>query len=316
MNIEYCREFIELAQCLNFTEAAGNLNITQPALSKHMQTLEREFGVCLLARSKKNVQLTEDGRILFESAGIIVSEYDKTRELFRQLKAKRPIHVVGHMEDSDVATLASITAMLAREDEHTIIVFDRTADNPFDLLMHGTVDLFIGYVNPRRVEEAGFRCVPFITNQLLAIVSTTHPFAERTSVTWSDLSNQTFVKFMSDKTNPAWEQIEFACVKQGFTPKTRPVSAGSDVEFFSTPLQNDVLVWKKTQKQIGLLLEMGKRSSVPIVGDDRDAVVYAVYRSENEERLDDFFATVKKAKNLLDQRKNRKSDHICIDPVC
>ena len=27
MNIESCREFIELAQCLNFTEAAGNLNI-------------------------------------------------------------------------------------------------------------------------------------------------------------------------------------------------------------------------------------------------------------------------------------------------
>ena len=43
MNIESCREFIELAQCLNFTEAAGNLNITQPALSKHMLALEKEF---------------------------------------------------------------------------------------------------------------------------------------------------------------------------------------------------------------------------------------------------------------------------------
>ena len=36
MNIDPAEKFIELAQCLNFTEAAGNLNITQPALSKHM----------------------------------------------------------------------------------------------------------------------------------------------------------------------------------------------------------------------------------------------------------------------------------------
>lgn len=53
MNIESCREFIELAQCLNFTEAAGNLNITQPALSKHMLALEKEFGIELLDRGKK-----------------------------------------------------------------------------------------------------------------------------------------------------------------------------------------------------------------------------------------------------------------------
>ncbi|WP_238329212.1 LysR family transcriptional regulator [Eggerthella lenta] len=88
MNIESCREFIELAQCLNFTEAAGNLNITQPALSKHMLALEKEFGIELLDRGKKGVQLTEGGRILFESAGVIVNEYDKTRNTLEQLKAK------------------------------------------------------------------------------------------------------------------------------------------------------------------------------------------------------------------------------------
>ena len=130
MNIESCREFIELAQCLNFTEAAGNLNITQPALSKHMLALEKEFGIELLDRGKKGVQLTEGGRILFESAGVIVNEYDKTRNTLEQLKAKRPIHVVGHMEDSDIASLASMTAMIARENHHANIVFDRNIDDP------------------------------------------------------------------------------------------------------------------------------------------------------------------------------------------
>lgn len=165
MNIESCREFIELAQCLNFTEAAGNLNITQPALSKHMLALEKEFGIELLDRGKKGVQLTEGGRILFESAGVIVNEYDKTRNTLEQLKAKRPIHVVGHMEDSDIASLASMTAMIARENHHANIVFDRNIDDPFTLLSRESIDLFIGYTNPRHAEQEGLISRPFVSIQ-------------------------------------------------------------------------------------------------------------------------------------------------------
>ena len=228
MNIESCREFIELAQCLNFTEAAGNLNITQPALSKHMLALEKEFGIELLDRGKKGVQLTEGGRILFESAGVIVNEYDKTRNTLEQLKAKRPIHVVGHMEDSDIASLASMTAMIARENHHANIVFDRNIDDPFTLLSRESIDLFIGYTNPRHAEQEGLISRPFVSIQLLAIVENDHPLANRTSISWKDLQTQTLVKFMSDKTNPAWDQIEAACIDYGFEPKTRPVSGAGN----------------------------------------------------------------------------------------
>ena len=308
MNIESCREFIELAQCLNFTEAAENLNITQPALSKHMLALEKEFGIELLDRGKKGVQLTEGGRILFESAGVIVNEYDKTRNTLEQLKAKRPIHVVGHMEDSDIASLASMTAMIARENHHANIVFDRNIDDPFTLLSRESIDLFIGYTNPRHAEQEGLISRPFVSIQLLAIVENDHPLANRTSISWKDLQTQTLVKFMSDKTNPAWDQIEAACIDYGFEPKTRPVSAGNDVEFFSTPLRGNVLIWKKTQKQIGLLLETGKRTGIPIEEKDKNLVAYAVYHPRNEERLRDFFAAAEEAQTLLDRRKDRKSE--------
>ena len=116
------------------------------------------------------------------------------------------------------------------------------------------------------------------------------------------------MKFMSDKTNPAWDQIEAACIDYGFEPKTRPVSAGNNVEFFSTPLRGNVLIWKKTQKQIGLLLETGKRTGIPIEEKDKNLVAYAVYHPRNEERLRDFFAAAEEAQTLLDRRKDRKSE--------
>ena len=308
MNIEYCREFIELAQCLNFTEAAGNLNITQPALSKHMLALEREFGIDLLDRNRKGAQLTEGGRVLFESASIIVNEYDKAKDTLAQMKSKLPIRLVGHTEDSDVATLVSMTAMLARENHHATVVFDRSADDPFELLASESIDLFIGYTNPEHVESLGLCCKPFVSSQLIAITSVSHPLAARESITWEDLRDQTLVKFTSDKTNPAWDQIAATCAKHGFTPRTRPVSAGNDVEFFSTPLRGSVLIWKTSQKQIGLLLETGRRAGIPIEGDGRYLMVYAVFRPENEKRLQDFFAAAEEARSLIEQRKDRKSE--------
>lgn len=59
------REFITLARCLNFTQAAEELHMTQPALSKHIAALEREFGAELFIRDRRTVQLSEAGRILF-----------------------------------------------------------------------------------------------------------------------------------------------------------------------------------------------------------------------------------------------------------
>ncbi len=306
MNIEYCREFIELAQCLNFTEAANKSNITQPALSKHILALEHEFGINLLDRRRGGVRLTEGGRLLFESANIIVNEYDKAKSAIDHLKSSHPVRVVGHMEDSDVATLVSMTAMLARENHHCTVVFSRNPGDPFELLAGRAIDLFVGYVNIEHAEEQGFRCIPFITNQLIAVVGTGHHLANRDSVTWKDLRNETLVRFMDDKTNPAWEQMILSCSAHGFQPKTRPVSAGNDVEFFSTPLKDSVLVWQTTQKQIGLLIDSGRRAGVPVVGEDSQLVVHAVYRPENEEHLQAFFAAAEEARALLDERKNRK----------
>ena len=133
MNIEYGREFIELARCLNFTETAGNLNMTQPALSKHVSSFEKEFGIELLDRDRKGLQLTEAGRVLFENASAMVEAYDRAVRQIDLIKSMRPINVVGCMDDSDVSALMSMTSMIAREKHRAAIVFSRSAGDPIEL---------------------------------------------------------------------------------------------------------------------------------------------------------------------------------------
>ena len=76
MRIDYFREFIVLAQYLNFSLASELLNMTQPGLSRHISVLEDELGTKLFKRDTHNVQLTRAGHLFLEGVKRLVDDYD------------------------------------------------------------------------------------------------------------------------------------------------------------------------------------------------------------------------------------------------
>lgn len=76
MKIEYIREFCMLAEMKNFTAVANTLFITQPALSRHLVTIEEEFGRKLIVRSPHKVELTEAGHLVLHEFRRILAQYD------------------------------------------------------------------------------------------------------------------------------------------------------------------------------------------------------------------------------------------------
>ncbi len=65
MNLELYRIFYVVAQCKNITKASNELNISQPAVTKHIKNLEDYFGTPLFIRTKKGVILNEYGEKIF-----------------------------------------------------------------------------------------------------------------------------------------------------------------------------------------------------------------------------------------------------------
>ena len=72
MRIEYLEEFVELARFLSFTEAASRLNMSQPTLSKHINSLERELKVPLFSRNGASLSLTKAGKLVLPLAFSII----------------------------------------------------------------------------------------------------------------------------------------------------------------------------------------------------------------------------------------------------
>jgi len=77
LSIRAFRTLAAVARHGAFARAGAAVGLTQSAVSQQMKTLEREFGVEIFDRSRRQTTFTEAGRILLEKAGEILDLYDR-----------------------------------------------------------------------------------------------------------------------------------------------------------------------------------------------------------------------------------------------
>jgi DNA-binding transcriptional LysR family regulator len=68
IELRHLRYFVTVADEGQLTRAAARLNITQPALSRALRSLEHDLGVVLLTRQARGVELTRAGRAFYPKA--------------------------------------------------------------------------------------------------------------------------------------------------------------------------------------------------------------------------------------------------------
>ena len=104
MKVEYLREFLALAQELNYTVAARKLFISQSTLSRHMQAMKHELGFSLLDATSHGVALTNYGKSALPVFRKMVKKYDsflnRTLQLSKQVSGKLSIGLLYYFMDA------------------------------------------------------------------------------------------------------------------------------------------------------------------------------------------------------------------------
>ncbi len=96
MELRHLRYFITVAEELNFSKAALKLYTAQPSLSQQIKDLEEDVGVKLLHRTKRKVELTEEGAVFLEQARLTLAQADKAIAMARQVsQAKQQMLRIG-----------------------------------------------------------------------------------------------------------------------------------------------------------------------------------------------------------------------------
>jgi DNA-binding transcriptional LysR family regulator len=86
LDLNWLQDFICLGRTLNFTRAAEERNVTQPAFSRRIKSLENWLGVPLVKRSTYPVQLTDAGAQFLPVARDIASNLMGTRQTIRAIE--------------------------------------------------------------------------------------------------------------------------------------------------------------------------------------------------------------------------------------
>lgn len=184
--------FIAIAKLQHMTNAAKELSVTQPALSRSIAALEKEFGVELFERRGRNLVLNRYGQLLLGRARNAVQEMEKAKQeianLIHPLSGRLSLcfpHILG-------AELFPVMLGAFRE-QYTDIRFDLnqcTLDELTAKILNNDSDF--GITTLESVHEA-FHWHLIGRSELYLAVPVHHPWASRESISLEELHGVPYI---------------------------------------------------------------------------------------------------------------------------
>lgn len=182
---------LAVAEYKNFTRAAEELNMTQPAVSHHIKQLEQEVDAPLFVRNKAGLKLTPQGEIVVNYARRMKALHER---MFAELQnAERHLSLlrigITHTSESNL-TAAALARYSNQKGKLKIILFTDTINNLYDMLGNYELDLAIvdgAYGDPR------FSSMLLDTDYLTCVMSVDNPLARKGAVTLAELRRQKMI---------------------------------------------------------------------------------------------------------------------------
>ena len=194
MELRHLRYFLAVGEASNFTKAAAQLRVAQPALSRQIQDLEDEIGVDLLRRSSRGVTLTAEGKLFLEEVRELLKHADVSVERVRALA--RGQYGELHIGFAAVPTAEILPPTLAAFQKVVpgvkVLLHDLSSDELVAGLRGGTLELAI-MVEPTGEQAAGIEFELLRSYPLGVVMSAAHPFARWKSIPLEKLAAEPIV---------------------------------------------------------------------------------------------------------------------------
>ncbi|WP_102400376.1 LysR family transcriptional regulator [Haloimpatiens massiliensis] len=167
MNLEYLQSFYMTVKHNSISKAAQILHLTQPGLSGQLKSLENELGVSLLNRSNKGVELTEEGKVVFNYADTLLSIQGNIKRDLINLHQDRPKLMIGACKSvGEYALPCSIFTFKHLHEEVDIRMEVINSTEVIQKLQEHTINIGIIQHDPK---IDGIVTEPIISDELLLV---------------------------------------------------------------------------------------------------------------------------------------------------
>jgi len=225
--IEY---FMAVCQCGSISQAADELLVSRPAVSRAVMDLEKEFGIPFLSRTTTGVALTEAGQLFYDKC-------QKIQQMFSELQSEMELFKSGIIDESDRSLHIGISFTARCCILPYISAFRRENPN-MHLKLTDIEEAFVdsGTLNPEYDLEIAlcgddeYKTIDYINiseSCLAFCCSKNHPLANRDSVSVMDIKDEPLVALsrLENKANQVMSLYSRYGIQPNIAYQTQQVSS-------------------------------------------------------------------------------------------
>ena len=255
--------FLTVCRTMNYTRAAEELSITQPAVSQHIAFLERSYGVRLFDYHNKKLALTEAGELLRDALATMAHDERMLRERMARVQTSVPVELsVGMtLTAGEYLVAAPLADCLARHPELRAIVRSGGTAELLALLNAGDIDCaFVeGFF-----DKSAYAWDTFCTERLVCVCAPDHVFSHEPRAMEDVLDERLIVRERGSGTRAVLEHALAArnLGIDGF----RQVSVVESLDIIKVFVQRDLGVSFMYEAAVRRELEEGTLRTVELAG--------------------------------------------------
>lgn len=219
MDTKQLAYFVAVAKYQNFSRAAEDFYLSQPAISHQIKMLERELDTELFVRNTKKVALTESGALFLEDAKAILESVEQAKQKLAAARQQPAVLRICHLAAATHDFLSGmvnqfhlqypyVKIRLIRQDAYGISesVARRDADIYFsimsDLMKYPSLEI-------QKIQ----------TDSLCLVTRKDHPALQQPTLDFQQLAKEPFLVFYPNHARYMNKRIAELCAKLGFHPQ-------------------------------------------------------------------------------------------------
>ncbi|EPN9417766.1 LysR substrate-binding domain-containing protein [Enterococcus hirae] len=203
MNTRDIEYYVQIVKQKNFTKVAKYFQVSQPTITYALKCLEKELDAVLITRDRSHHELviTPAGKQLFIHAQSILQEIKMAKAEITQLQKKKlrfgmpPI--IGNEYFPKLSSYFIKSQLMDQ-----IEITDGGSRDLYGMIHQGRIDLAIlGSTQP--IIDQKLEIELLLDKRFMIVVAPTHPFADRQTISFSDLTAEQFVLLNEHYVHPA-----------------------------------------------------------------------------------------------------------------
>lgn len=207
MNLQFVKYFVSLAEEQNFTKAAQKNFVVQSTFSSGIKKLEQELGKVLFYRDKRNVNLTQEGKLLLPKAKALLTVWNTIANAEKEETKSLKIGVLNsiHHADTIVPTLQNFQELYS---SHHFELKEGGQDDLIQQLRERALD--IAFIQDQDLSTSLFNKRFVYRERLEVMLSTKHVLAAKSQIKLAELHDLPFIAhdncILNKEVNQAFEE--------------------------------------------------------------------------------------------------------------